>query len=176
MQIVFLILFLEYNSSNAVKDFMRKLKLLMVKDKNGAVPLWKVSSVHRKLLLNRSIKNWPYKEKEMLGVNDWSDDRSFLDTFGNSYQYGIEFLACVKLNNLMIIDTSNQSRLDTFREKFASPLIWTVITGPSGAPSSITESEIYIPELEYDFKIIRKESLRLVFQICKEGCIFQMVI
>ena len=145
---------------------MIKLTQKMAREKHGEIPLWAVSTVHRKFQLKTSLKNWPFKQRQCIGVRNWHCDDDFLNTFNDSFQHGNKFIICIKLENMVAIN--HQSRLDRFRRIFPGPFIWTIANGPSKNPTSaippIAESEIFVPELEFEPNEIREnEPLRVVF-------------
>ena len=138
-----------------------KLTQRMSKEKNGEVPIWNVSTVHRKFLLKNPIKNWNYKQKHLIGVLEWSENEQFKTAVSNSLAHGTKFLVCVKMKNMKAV--YDQSRLENFRKKMKHPFIWTIMPGKSKTPLQIAESQIFIPELEYDPISRSNRPLRHVF-------------
>ena len=139
-----------------------------LKKKFGDLPIWDITSVHRRFLL-QTIRNdsWPYRQEKLQSVQDWKNDIYFTRAIADSCSFGTSFVVVVKLENLKPIDCTDETQLNEFRANFKSPMIWTIMTGLTKNPKSVSDSEIYIPKLdsEPNNRSVRgKKSLRLVFK------------
>ena len=135
-----------------------------LEQKFGGPPIWNVTTVHRKFLLKNPTKTWPYKEKKLFNAKQWRDDIEFTRALANTAVFGTRFVACIKLENMKVIDENQRTRLNDFRKRFKSAFIWTMISGLSENHLSVSDAEIYIPELEYDIRHKINQPLRIVFQ------------
>ena len=130
----------------------------------SGLPIWNFGAVQRKFILKNPMKDWKYRQKQLIGVVDWRSNRNFMSALTNLYVCKSEFVIAVKLENLVAIGDGTQ--LDMFRRQFKHAFIWTIITGRAEKPSSVSEDELFISELDFDSDtMIDTKPLRLVFEI-----------
>ena len=161
---VFSILILTVSESIKFNSAEKLMEVL----KNGldGAPIWHHSTVHRKFQLKKPNKSWPYRQQDVIPIQNWSESVKFQNILTKSGREGFDFVVCIKIDGLKSDGLDdNQERLDDFRQRFCHPYIWTVATALPDFEQGFHTNKIRIPELEFsdDFKIL-DNPLRLVFK------------